>query len=482
MLTDTIMTWLDTRGIDPTLAEKFGVRSKLLGQQEVLAVEYRERGQVINHKYRALSAKRFQMDPDAPLTLWNVDCLLDDSLASQPLIVTEGEWDALAILSSGKRRVVSVPNGAPAEPGDDQALAEGKRYSWFWRCEALLRDVGKVILCVDNDDPGRALASDLLRLFGPERCMFVTYPENCKDANDVKSLWGQDALIRMLDEAKPYPIKGLFRISDFPELGEMETIGHGIPGLSDLVQVVPSSLTVLTGYPGQGKTSLSMAIVGHLLRNNVPVCIGTFETLPKPILQSRLRATILRRQEHGLIPVSELQRADDVIERNLTIIAQMVDEDDELTLEEILERARVSVLRDGTKVVILDPWNEIEHKRRPDETETEYVSRALRMIKTFMRQNNVAVWIVAHPAKPHPSAGKKYVPGLSDISGSQNWANKADYGIVCTRPDKETNEAVVYVTKVRMGYPGREGKVRLAYDFRTSSYSHLPEMMAEAAE
>lgn len=469
--------WLGNRAIDPTLAEKFGLHTIMRDGAHWLAVPYLENGRAVNHKYRVTSDKsRQMMDDGAPLTLWNHDALLDESLESQPLIVTEGEWDALAILTCGKRRVVSVPNGAPGRKSDDDQLVEGKRYQWFWRCEPLLAKVARVILAVDADEPGQALAADLCRLFGPERCSFVEYPHGCKDANDVVLAYGQDKLVEILDGAKPYPIKGLFRLSDFPELGPMQQIPIGVPGLSDLINVVPESLTVLTGYSGQGKTSLTMAIVGNLLRSGTPVCMGTFETLPKPILQRRLRAAIIGCSEFS-IPAAAIPDADRIIEQNLTIIAQMVGEDDEMTLEEILERARVSVLRDGAKLLVIDPWNEIEHKRRPDESETEYVGRAIRQIKWFMRQYQVAVWIVAHPAKPNANLSKKHIPGLLDISGSANWANKPDYGIVCTRPDKETNIAEIYVTKVRMGYPGKEGRVVLNYDWRYSAYFEPQEVM-----
>lgn len=472
--------WLEDRGIDLILAQKFGLCTVQRGGRHYLAVPYLEYGKPVNHKYRATSDKSLQaMDDGAPLTLWNHDCLLDQSLNDQPLIITEGEWDALAILSVGKHRVVSVPNGAPARQSDDAALVEGKRYAWFWRCEALLSKVQRVIIATDDDEPGRALAADLCRLFGPERCMFVTYPAGMKDANDVLLGSGADTLVRMLDSAKPYPIKGLFRLSDFPDFGELPTMPLGIAGLGEMLPVVPSALTVVTGYPGHGKTSLTMRVVANMIEQGAPVCMGSFETLPKPILQRRLRAQLLRCQESALhnMPRDALASADALIERNLSIVAQMVGEDDEMDLDFFLERARISVLRDGARMILLDPWNEVEHKRRPDESETEYTSRALRAIKQFMREYQVAFWVIAHPAKPGPNVSRKHPPGLLDISGSAHWANKPDYGVVSHRPDKESNRAVIQVTKVRMGYPGREGKVELEYDWHTASY-RVPETPA----
>ena len=69
------------------------------------------------------STKTFWIEPKgAALCLWNEDCLSEPSEA--PLIITEGELDALSFLASGATHVVSVPNGAALEKpgeGDDRS-------------------------------------------------------------------------------------------------------------------------------------------------------------------------------------------------------------------------------------------------------------------------------------------------------------------------------------------------------------------------
>ncbi len=407
------------------------------------------------------------MDDDAPLTLWNHDVLLDASLASQPLIVTEGEWDALTILTAGKRRVVSVPNGAPQQTSDDEGLTSGKRYQWFWRCEPLLSKVNKVILCVDSDEAGRALAADLCRLFGPERCLFVTYPDGCKDAGDVARLFDHTVLAQMLDDAKPYPIKGLYTLDDFPERAEVQAFTTGIPALDEMMAVVPGTLTVFTGYANMGKSTVMNAVLGHLIRHNVPVCIASFETDVKPILRDHLRATVAGCSLHDA-RTKAMDRTDELIADNVRIITQTVDEDAEMDLDFFLDLCRTAVLRDGVKFVLLDPWNELAHKRRRGESATDYTGRALRAIKAFAKLYQVAFWIVAHPTKP--GEGKSRVPGLYDISGSANWANKADYGLTYHRPRPDENRAELRVTKVRMGLPGEKGSRNVTFDHRNSSF------------
>lgn len=456
-------TWIEARGISAELARKLGLVSVMRGGKGWLAVPYVERGKTVNHKYRLTSEKRHMMDAGAPLVLWNHDCLLEDS--DQPLVICEGEWDAMTALQLGWR-AVSVPNGASSAKAED-----GKGYDFLWRARDLLNRVPRFILATDDDEAGRALRTGLLSHLGADLCSFVEYPFPCKDLNEVLNEHGPDAVHKALREAKPCPVKGLYRLADYPNPGPVQTYPLGVPVLCDMLPIVPGTLTILTGYAGQGKTSLTMSVVAAAINRGQHVTLGTFETMPRPILENRLRATILGIPENTL-HITDPQRiayADEKLAKNLTIISQMVGEDDEMTLEDVLGLARVAVERDGCKLLILDPWNEIEHKRRKDESETEYANRAIRAIKHFMRVHNVAVWIVAHPAKPDGGA-KLGTPGLYHISGSAAWANKADYGVVYTRPDKSAPIAKVHVTKVRMGLPGKEGVATLEYRYETSSF------------
>jgi twinkle protein len=145
------------------------------------------------------------------------------------------------------------------------------------------------------------------------------------------------------------------------------------------------------------------------------------------------------------------------------------DEDTELDLDYIIELAKVAVLRDGVKLLCLDPWNEIEHKRGKEETETEYTGRAIRSLKRFAINYDCAVWLVAHPRKPHGDGNPK-PPSLYDLAGSAHFANKADYGLIIHRDDLSGTEIDARVVKVRMGLPGKPGRVTLNWDQSLSEY------------
>lgn len=462
--------WLMGRGLDPALAETFGLASIQDGEGVWLAVPYLEGEAEINHKYRLTSEKRHRMDPGAPLSLWNVNCLADQRLRSghAPLVITEGEWDALAAIQAGFPFAVSVPNGAPGKPTEDVETA--KRYEWVDRHAEALAGVKEFVIAADADQAGFNLAADLVALLGADRCRFIEYPFPCKDLNEVLQEYGPEKVVECISTARPYPVQGLYTLDDFPERGEVRAYSIGIPAIADMISIVPGTLTVCTGYANQGKSTLLNSIIAHALQNHFPVCVASFETDVKPILRDGLRCAMLRCGKHDLAH-RDTAAVDALLRERLTIISQHVDEDREMDIEAFLETARVAVVRHGAKMVVLDPWNEIEHKRRADESETDYIGRALRAVKRFARQYDVAFWIVAHPRVPLD--GTRKAPGLYSISGSANWANKPEYGLVYHRREFDQNEAEILVTKVRMGLPGRRGVMKVAFDFRTSEFREL---------
>ncbi len=151
-------------------------------------------------------------------------------------------------------------------------------------------------------------------------------------------------------------------------------------------------------------------------------------------------------------------------------------DDEAPTIDWILETAKAAVLRYGVRGLVIDPYNEIEHKRPGGMSETDYVSQILGKVKRFAQAHGVHVWFVAHPAKMYRDTNNKMpVPTLYDISGSANWANKADIGVVVHRDWGEgADTSEIYVRKVRFKAVGRVGVVPLRYDRVTGRYADPP--------
>lgn len=458
-MTDDVKKWLDQRGDLSTVAREAGVTAARRHGEVWLAFPYYLDGKLVNRKYRCLSEKRHEMDTGGKLCLWNADVLS----AGGEVIITEGEFDALAAMAAGYTRVVSVPNGAPKDKSADPFTAT--RYEFMWESEAELKKVERFVLATDGDGPGQAMAHDLAAILGAERCRFVRYPDGCKDLNEVLLAHGSAGVVRCVEEAAPVPVIGLYRFADFPEMQQMPSMETGIAALDEHMGIVLGSLTVFSGYSNMGKSTVLNTMLANAISKGVSICIASFETAPKPILRDELARAMLGCSFDDFPKHPERSVAYDMIERQVTVISNALDDETDISLEQFLELARISVIRDGAKIVVLDPWNELEHKRGRDETETDYIGRAIRSIKRFAKRYNIAAIVVPHPTKPQ---GKVGAPSLYDISGSANWANKADYGLIYHRPDKTKNEGELAVVKVRMGFPGGCGVLAVKLDKDTS--------------
>ena len=466
MLHEKHTAWLAKRGIRSDTAEAMEVSTRQDERGNWLVFPYRLDGRVVNRKFRLTAEKQHEMDKGGRLCLWNAETLrlphVVDGGAS--VIITEGEFDALIAMQCGFKAAVSVPNGAPAERIDDPV--NSNRYRFLWESQTDLERVKQFVLATDADTPGLTLAHDLAAILGPERCRFVTYPTGCKDLNEVFLALGESGVVALIDGAKPFPVKGLYTMEDFPDAPPVRGMKTGIDCMDDKIEVVMGTLTIFTGYSNMGKSTVINTILAHAIDASVPCLVASFETAPKPILRDGIAKALLGCSDFEFERHPNRRAAYDQIERHVRVVSNALDEDMEFDIGTLLDTARVAVVRDGVKLVVLDPWNELEHKRSRDETTTEYVGRAIRKVKAFCRRYQVAFWIIAHPTKP--AKGVNQMPSLYDVSDSANWANKADYGLVYHRPDKALNEAALAVVKVRMGLPGQCGVEMVKFDHRVS--------------
>jgi twinkle protein len=164
---------------------------------------------------------------------------------------------------------------------------------------------------------------------------------------------------------------------------------------------------------------------------------------------------------------SEAQEALDWIHQHFVFI---LPEEKDRTLEGLIGLiAEVDV--DG---VIVDPWNELEHRRPAAMTETEYVSHALSKMRHHARLFNQHWWLVAHPTKlqKDKNSGQYLVPTLYDVAGSAHFRNKADFGVVAWRNAGDDNgPTTIFVQKVRFRWCGKIGQCDLYFDKVTGRYS-----------
>ena len=307
-----------------------------------------------------------------------------------------------------------------------------------------------------------------------------------KDANDVLVNDGADVLREVIEAAEPYPIRGLHAPDEYREgvlalyrIGRQRALSTGWRCVDQFMTIREGELSVVTGIPGAGKSEFIDALIVNLAESaDWRFAICSFENPPEEHLSKLAEKRARMPFWEGRTPhmgEGDLAKALDWIDERFVFIR--TGDDDAPTLDWILEQARSAVLRYGIRGLVIDPYNEIEHKRPSTMTETEYVSQILGQVKRFAAAHGVHVWFVAHPAKLRRENGKIPTPTLYDISGSANWGNKADLGVVVHRlTERYPPETEVHVRKVRFKSVGKIGKATLRYDPATGCYSDPAEM------
>ncbi|KAK2658257.1 hypothetical protein Ddye_004790 [Dipteronia dyeriana] len=492
-LCDQLIGYFSERLITRRTLERNRVMQKKYGDNEIsIAFTYRRKGKLLNCKYRDI-AKRFWQEKDAEKILYG----LDDIEGASDIVIVEGEIDMLSMEEAGIYNCVSVPDGAPPNVSQKDLPPEDQdtKYQYLWNCKDYLMKASRIILATDGDLPGQALAEELARRLGRERCWRVRWPmknevDRFKDANEVLMYLGADALKEVVENAELYPIKGLFSFRDFFDeidsyyyrtVGDEFGISTGWRGLDSLYNVVPGELTIVTGVPNSGKSEWIDALLCNINESvgwKFALCSmeNKVREHARKLLEKHVKKPFFNAsygQSVERMTVEEFELGKEWLGDTFSLIRC---ENDSLpSINWVLELAKAAVLRHGVRGLVIDPYNELDHQRPSNTTETEYVSQMLTKIKRFALHHSVHVWFVAHPRQLHQWVGGP--PNLYDISGSAHFINKCDNGIVVHRnrdPEAGPMDRVqVGVRKVRNKVAGTIGDAFLSYNRVTGEFMDI---------
>ncbi len=482
VLSPEFVNWFHSRGITDEVIVRNRIETRrcyflqLEEFIEAIIFPYFRGGQLINIKYRSIPEKYFRLESQCELVLYG----LDDIDPAEPLIWVEGEMDKLALEVAGFKNVVSVPNGAPPPDAKNyQALLK------FIEADSIkIQAVKRHILAGDADIAGVHLEGELSRRLGIEKCSRVRWPEGVKDANQMLIKHDAVDLAWYIDNAEPFPIEGVFQISDRREdvlrlYKQGFERGHrtGWRELDKFYTVRPGEFTAVTGIPSSGKSNwLDCLLVNLAKLHDWNFAIFSPENLPLEQHMAAIAEKYAGKPFHDGVKqrmsTAELEAAMQWTDEHFAWI--MPSSEDDWTVEKILARASQLCLRRGIRGLVIDPWNELESLRPSTMTETEFISQSLKRIRVFARNRGVHVWVVVHPSKLYRNdAGKYPVPTLYDCSGSAHWRNKADNGVVVWRDLSEADSAEVqiHIQKIRFRQVGQRGTAKLYYEPVCATYS-----------
>lgn len=457
-LTDKALKYLEGRMISQKTLIKMKVYSDVTympqykKEMEVMCFPYFVNDKLINIKYRG-SQKTFKLHSGSKLVWYNYDALINQY---DSIIIVEGEIDALTFIENGFDNVISVPNGANKnmEYLDDSITSfEGK----------------KIYIATDNDSKGIEARDELIRRLGAENCMIINFKQY-KDANEYFCNEGGISFKDLIKDALPVIIEGNITVERLiPEIEDMFLRGiqpgseTGMKEIDQYCTWETKRLAIATGRPGAGKSEFVDFIVCKLnLKYGWKVAYFTPENYPLKFHYAKLFEKLIGKQfsQHKSSQL-EYDIALEYIKENFFYILPETD----ITIDKVLTNAKSYVKSKGIKILVIDPYNRLEHQIAKNQTETQYISQFLDKLSMFAKLNDLLIILVAHPTKLDSTS----IPTLYSISGSANFYNKTDYGFTVHRKIDEhnlmTNDVEVHWQKIKFKHLGKQGISNLKYNY-----------------
>ena len=433
---------LKHRGISEEAAKalKIGINSK--GN---IQFDYYKKGELVNFKavWKTQEGKRGMVQhPGGEPVLYNVDSLVGKKKG----LIVEGEWDVAAWSMAGLKDfgIVSVPHGA-GEPGSDM---KGK-LKCLETCAELIDHVEEWYICTDDDDPGRWLEKCLIQRFGDYKCKVIRFGEyvgeHIKDANDVlqkgmkagkPKIENINFMLARLEAAKNVEVVGIRTLEgeisdnldrDFAE-GRKPGKPTNFPPLNGHFSWLPNDITLVTGIPGHGKSTLSRFLMMLMSSHDDWKwgCYAPEDDPPEYFYGDLIEMFAQKPMNSQDMTKSEFQTAKRFVKDHFYAVAPPISDEIVLpTNDWINSKLRTMKLKYGINAYYKDPWNKIFHQYQG--REDQYLQKELSREKFFAKSYDAGLY-VAHPRTLNQQMVEDATikVGPYDVSGGSMWYNMMD--------------------------------------------------------
>jgi len=450
--TSKIVEWFKTRGISQqTLIDlRCGEGPEFMPQtgksENTIQFNYIIGDELINVKYRD-GRKNFKLYKGAEKIFYNINSIV----GYDTCVITEGEMDVLALHEAGIKNAISVPNGA---------TLNSNNLDYLDNCIDYFEDKERVILALDDDEPGQALQQELIRRLGAEVCFLTTF-EDCKDANEYLIKYGKDKLVNRVEGARPVPLENVTtlkdiedEITDFVKNGFKPGYQIGIPNFDSIFSTYTGQFITVTGIPSSGKSDfVDQMVVGYNQRYEWKTAFASPENAPTYLHAHKLMRKVWQ----------DMPTRNDIGTDKWNQVAEHVNDNfffidmERYTLESVLRKGAELVKRKGIKCLVIDPFNKIRDVDCKTEDVNRYTMEYLTKIETFAKKYDVLVFIVAHPTKMYRDKdGNIEEPTMYNIKGGGEWYDASYHGILVHR-NYEEKTVKAKILKVKFQNLGENG-------------------------
>ena len=387
--TDRSYSYIAMRGISNKTMEHFDVKTLVDDNGEPVQQEYiyPSGGKKIRQLPKSFRAVGMKTDELWAMNLFPPGC-------SKTVTITEGELDAMSVWQMVQKPgfptpVVSLPSASPSK-----ALWENVR-EW-------LKGFDKIILSIDNDDAGNAVAEKINNLF-PSKVYRVDHGDY-KDANEFLNNGKADQFKSMWWNAKKWePDNILFTAQSLTKL-YTDTPDHsyvptGIEAFDDKAMgLMQGHFTLFKAPTGIGKTELMRFLEWNFIQRNVPFAAWHLE-------ETKLRSLL------GLVSYDlndNLTRKDLVESKGretevMQSIKRIADTEtyhqfflkEEQGAEELLGQIRLMTEAYGCKYVLFEPVQDVINASSEENKESSLASLAVSLSR-LAADLNVGIISIAH--------------------------------------------------------------------------------------
>jgi len=394
------------------------------------------------------------------------------TVKNKPLVITEGQPDAMAVWESGYKNVVSVPNGA-------------KNFKWIDSCWEYINSFEEIIVFYDNDRAGYEFAKELESRL--ENVKIITHNDR-KDANEVLFYIGPQEVLGMINNAINTLPENLIDISQL-EYKHLNDICHdGIEtGLIDIDEHIedlkPGELTILFGRNGEGKSTVISQIISHNLKRKVKTFLFSGELSPQKVQEWQYKQMVGNNKKM----LNEVKTKYKIKREPKPEVVKVIKEwhkdtwylYNKKTDTDFFKTMSLLARRYGVRLFIIDNLMTVLEEN----AESLYSDQAnfVQKCKDFAIQHNCHLILAGHPNKSKQELGEEAEKGnleKTDISGSNNIPNKADNIISVERlfSENRTCDAIVTLLKDR-----EEGQRKVIhYNFSKSTLRFYNERTNES--
>lgn len=361
---------------------------------------------------------------------------------SKPLLICEGETDCASAIEAGYLNTVSVPLGASNMHWIEE--------NWDW-----LDEFESIVIWSDNDAAGEKMRKDCIYRLGTWRTKYILTPSYfekkdgkhipLKDINDCLQIGGKEFVLKLISDAKDVPVKSIIDYSDIEELdlSQMDGVTTGIKPLdNELLKIFYGTLTILSGRPGSGKTSIIDQTIARTIDEGNPVFLFSKE-MPERMSANWFNTIIAGRRnmeerttkegrKYHIIPIPIQKKMQSFYRKKLLIYK----DDEPNDVDSVMKSAEECVRKYGAKLIVLDNLMMLDLQCSESDKNTAQTNLINTLIK-FASKFNVAVVLIAHPRKTQDTNSDIE---MYDISGSSNIINLAMRSIGLRRVSKKEKE------------------------------------------